>query len=302
MPKKTIAVMGATGHIGGSLAQALLARGHAVVAIGRNASKLEALAKKRAQTRSASFEDPRALAEAFRGSDAVFAMIPPAYSEDDLLAYQDRAGEAIVKALRSSGVRRLVSLSSTGAQHREGTGPIQGLHRQEERLNAAGALDVLHLRPAYFMENHLWSIPTIKSAGVNGTPIAADLAFPQVATEDIAGRAAELLESLDWKGSVVHEFGGPRDLTMTQATAVLGRSIGRPDLKYVQFPYPDAEQAMRAMGMKPAIAALMIEMYRGINEGRVRMEKPLPSAARGKITIEDFAGAFAAAYRGSAGP
>jgi uncharacterized protein YbjT (DUF2867 family) len=297
MPKRTIAVMGATGRIGLALAQALLARGHAVVAIGRNASKLEALAKKRAQARSASFDDAKALAEAFRGSDAVFAMIPPAYSEDDLLAFQDRAGEAIAKALRTSGVRRLVSLSSTGAQHGEGTGPIRGLHRQEERLNAVGGLDVLHLRPAYFMENHLWSIPTIRNAGLSGTPISADLAFPQVATGDVAARAAELFDTLDWKGPVVHEFGGPRELTMAEATTVLGRSIGRPDLKYVQFPYSDAEQAMRAMGMKPGIAALMIEMYRGVNEGRVTMEQPLTSARRGKITIEDFAGTFAAAYR-----
>jgi uncharacterized protein YbjT (DUF2867 family) len=289
--------MGATGNIGSALSQALLARGHAVVAIGRNAAKLEALAKKRAQTRSASFDDARALAEAFRGSDAVFAMIPPTYAEENVLDFQDRAGEAIAKALKSSGVGRLVSLSSTGAQHREGTGPIRGLHRQEERLNAAGGLDVLHLRPAYFMENHLWSIPTIKSAGLNGTPLAADLSFPQVATGDIAARAAELLEALDWKGSVVHEFGGPRELTMAEATTVLGRSIGRPDLKYVQFPYAEAEQAMRAMGVKPGSAALMVEMYRGMNEGRVRMEKPLPSAQRGRITIEDFAGTFQAAYR-----
>ena len=80
--------------------------------------------------RTAAFDDARALADAFRGADAVFAMIPPSYGEDDFGGYQDRAG----------------------AQHPEGTGPIQGLHRQEKRLNGAGGLKVVHLRPSYFME------------------------------------------------------------------------------------------------------------------------------------------------------
>ncbi len=295
--KKTYAVMGATGHIGTALTHALLAKGHEVRALGRDAAKLAALAAKGAKTRSAAFDDSKALADAFRGADAVFAMIPPSYAEDDFGGYQDRAGTAIAQAIKSSGVKRAVSLSSTGAQHAEGTGPIKGLHRQEERLNAAGGLDVVHLRPSYFMENHFWSIGTIKSAGINGSPIAPNLPIPQVATQDIAARAAELLDRLEFKGSTVHEFGGPRDLTMTEATAVLGRAIGKPDLKYVPFPYPDAEKAMLGMGMKPGIVSLMIEMQRGMNEGRVAMEKPLTATQRGATSIEDFAPGFAAAFK-----
>jgi uncharacterized protein YbjT (DUF2867 family) len=297
MPKKITAVMGATGHIGSALSHALLAKGHEVRALGRDAGRLFALASKGAKTRTAAFDDAKALAEAFRGADAVFAMIPPSYGEEDFGGYQDRVGAAIVQALRSSGVKRAVSLSSTGAQHAEGTGLIRGLHRQEKRLNATNGLDVVHLRPSYFMENHFWSVGTIKNAGINGSPIATDLVIPQVATADIAARAADFLDRLDFLGSTIHEFGGPRDLTMAEVTSVLGRAIGKPDLKYVQFSYADAEKAMLGMGMKPGLVALMIEMQRGMNEGRVAMERPLAPAQRGATSIEDFAPGFAAAFK-----
>lgn len=294
--KKKIAVMGATGHIGTVLAHTLLAKGHEVRALGRDPRKLSGLASIGASIHSPAFDDQAALAAAFRGADAVFAMIPPSYGEDDFGAYQDRAGTAIAQALRGSGVRKVVDLSSTGAQHAEGTGPIQGLHRQEKRLNELG-LDVVHLRPSYFMENHLYGIGTIKALGIYGTPIAASVALPQVATQDIGLRAAELLDRSDFAGVSVHEFGGPKDLTMTEAAAALGRAIGKPDLAYVQFPYADAEKAMLGMGMKPDIVRLMLGMYRGMNEGRVAMEKPLPASQRGKITIEDFGNTFGAAFR-----
>ena len=48
-----------------------------------------------------------------------------------------------------------MNLSSIGAHLAAGSGPIAGLHRQEQRMNALDGLDVLHLRPGYFYENLL---------------------------------------------------------------------------------------------------------------------------------------------------
>lgn len=78
---------------------------------------------------------------------------------------------------------------------------------------------------------------------------------------------------------------------------MLGRAIGKPDLKYVQFPYDQARQAMLGMGMKPSITDLMLEMYRGFNEGKV---EPTQEPRRGRVTFEQFADTFAKAYRQSA--
>ena len=296
MSKRVIAVLGATGHIGTVLTEELLRKGHEVRAVGRDAAKLAALAGKGAKTYSGAFDDVAALTHAFRGADAAFTMIPPNYGAEEFSAWQDRAGQAIVDAVKKSDLKNVVDLSSFGAQHPEGTGPIAGLHRQEKRLEGVAGLNVLHLRAAYFMENHYWSIPTIKIGNINGSAIESDLAFSQVATADIGKKASEVLDRLDFKGRQVLELGGPKELTMFQATRILGAAIGKPLLKYVEFPYEEVEKNLIAGGMKPATAALMVEMYDGFNEGRVRPEGA--TIERGTVPIEDFAVGFAQAYKG----
>jgi uncharacterized protein YbjT (DUF2867 family) len=298
MSKRTIAIMGATGQVGTVLSEILLSKGHEVRALGRDAKKLGALAAKGAKTRPGAFSDAAALAEAFAGAEAAFVMIPPSYGEADFGGYQDRTADAIVKAIQKSGVKKIVALSSVGAQHPRGTGPIAGLHRMEQRLRQSGGPDAVLLRPSYFMENHFFSIPTIKGMGINGTPVKPDLTMSQIATRDIAAKAAELLDRADFRGSSVAEFAGPRDISPAESTAILGRAIGKPDLKYVQFSYEDTVKAMSAM-MPPPTAALMVEMYRGMNEGLVAYEKPLSAAQRTKTTLEDFATqVFAPAFKG----
>jgi uncharacterized protein YbjT (DUF2867 family) len=296
MSKQTIAVMGATGHVGAALSQLLLGRGHEVLALGRDARKLEALVAKGAKTRSVGFSDAAQLSEAFSGADAAFVMIPPSYDHADFRAYQVRTADAIAQALERARVARVVSLSSIGAQHPEGTGPIAGLHGLEQRLNRT-ALGVLHLRPGYFMENHLFSIATIKSMGMNGSPLRGDLDLPQIATQDIAAKAAEVLDGGGFRGSSSFEFAGPRDVTLAESTRILGQAIGQPGLQYVQFPYADAEKALAAM-MPPSSASLLVEMYRALNEGLAQYEKPLAPERRTKTTLEEFATrTFAPAFR-----
>lgn len=296
MAKRVIAVVGATGHIGSVLTEELLKKGHEVRAVGRDGAKLAALASKGAKTTTAAFDDEAALTGALQGAEAAFTMIPPNYGADNFSAWQDASGEAIARAVSKAGVKHVLDLSSVGAQHPSGTGPIAGLHRQEKRLEKIAGINLLHLRASYFMENHFWSIPTIKTANINGSPIESDLVFSQIATADIARHAAGRLEALAFKGRVVVELGGPRELTMVEATKILGRAIGKPDLKYVEFPYEEAEKAMAGSGMKPETAKLMVDMYRGFNEGRVKPESPVKD--RGAITLEDFAGGFAQAYKG----
>ncbi len=296
MSKKTYAVMGATGHIGQVLTEKLLEKGHTVKALGRDEKKLSGLKAKGAQTFSPAFDDAKALAEAFKGSDGVFVMIPPSYAAEDFAAYQDHTGEAIAKAIQDSGVKHVVSLSSIGAEQPSGTGPIAGLYRQEQRLNKLSGVHILHIRPSSFMENQYWSIPVIKTAGVNGSPAPGNFPIPTVATQDIAVKVAELLDQLQFTGREAFDFTGPQEYTLTQVTTALGKAIGKPDLAYVQFSYDDVKKGMVGSGMKPGMADLMIEMHKAGNEGKLHPTQNLTGEHRGKTTIEEFAKGFAGAY------
>lgn len=64
-----------------------------------------------------------------------------------------------------------------------------------------------------------------------------DLPIPMAATRDIGAKAAEFLAGLQFRDHAAFERFGPRLVTMQEATTVLGKAIGKPDLKYVQFSY-----------------------------------------------------------------
>lgn len=286
--KKTYAILGATGHIGKTLAEALLKNGNQVRAIGRDKEKLKALAEKGAETFSIPFDDAAELTKVFSKSDAVFSLIPPGYAIDDYAAFQDKVGEAIKQALIKSNIHYVLNLSSLGADESEGTGPIKGLYRHEKRLNSIPNINVLHLRPGFFMENLLMSIPQIKSSEKIVFPLRSDLPIPMIATKDIGMKAAEMLQALNFSGKSVFDMTGPRDLTMEEAASSLGKAIGHPQLKYKQISYQEAEKEMLSMGMKPKMVKLMLEMHKAFNDEKIMQER-LTSEHRGKTTIDEFA-------------
>ena len=144
MTKKIIAVMGATGHIGQVIIDDLLKRGHVIRAIGRNEKKLRALLGHGAEIYMYDFDDVEGLTGAFQDCSSVFCMIPPDMKVDEE-AYQDKVGEAICQALKNANVQRVVNLSSLGAELPDRTGPIKGLHLQEERLNQVQCVRILSI-------------------------------------------------------------------------------------------------------------------------------------------------------------
>ena len=133
---------------------------------------------------------------------------------------------AIATAIARSGVRRVINLSSVGAELPAGTGPIAGQHEQEQRLNALAGVDLLHLRPGYFMENHLHAAAAIAALGVYPSLERSDVSVPMVATPDIAAVVVRELTETKTRG-VLH-LHAPRHYTFQQAATVLGNAIGRP--------------------------------------------------------------------------
>jgi uncharacterized protein YbjT (DUF2867 family) len=293
------AIIGATGNIGSKTADLLLARGERVRVIGRDAAKLQRFVAKGAEAMVGDLKDAAFLTRALTDVSALFAMIPPAYNEVDFRAYQREVGENIVTAIKSAGVRHVVNLSSQGAELAAGTGPIVGLHDQEERLNRLDGVNVLHLRPTYFMENLLVNIPLIRERGITGSAIEGNLRFAMIATRDIAAHLAERLVKRNFGGKLVQDLLGERDLSLAEATTIIGRKIGKPELTYVQFPYGDAEAAMINMGLTPDMSRLYIEMSKALNNGLFAVNRPRTADNTTPTSMEEFAVTFAEIYGAS---
>lgn len=294
------AITGATGNIGSKAAGILLARGEKVRVIGRDAVRLQLLVKKGAEAAVGDMKDTAFLTRSFAGIDAVFAMIPPDYTAADFRGYQNEIGANIVDAITRAGVRYVVNLSSQGAELPAGTGPILGLHDQELRLNGLAGVDVLHLRPTYFMENLLMNIPLINEKGFAGSAVRGDQKFAMIATRDIAAQVVEHLLRRDFTGKVVKDLLGQRDLSLKEAIGVIGRRIGWSDLKYVQFPYEEASRGMMAMGISPDTSRRLIEMSMALNDGLFAVNRPRTVENTTPTAIEEFAETFAAAFEATA--
>lgn len=279
----------------------LLAAGEPVRVIGRERVRLGPLAAKGAEPWPGDIGDSAFLEKAFSGARGAFILIPPRYDAPDVREYQNRIGTSLVTALAKSRVPRVVALSSIGAHLTEGTGPILGLHDLESRLSALKEAEVVCLRPAYFMENLLWSIPLIRNQGINGSPIRPDVPIPMIATEDIAAATARLFIEGIFHGHAVRYLLGPRDLTMTEATRILGEAIGKPGLRYVQFSEEDARKSMAGAGMSGSVLDSMLEMQRGFNAGIIRPTRARSAESTTPTTLERFSkSSFAHAYRAAA--
>jgi uncharacterized protein YbjT (DUF2867 family) len=291
-----IVVTGATGKIGSKIISDLLSQTKKVRCIARSPKELQPFTRKGAEASAGSLEDTSFLTKAFSGAEAVFTMIPPNYSTPHFRGYQNKVGASIAEAIEKSGVRYVVNLSSQGAHLPDRTGPIKGLHDQEERLNTLKEVNILHMRPTYFMENLLMYIPMIKNMGIAGSAINGGQKFAMIATKDIATAATEHLIKRDFVKKSVRDFLGQRDLSLDEAISVIGKRINKPRLRYVQFSYEEAKRALMESGLSEHISNLFIEMSRALNEGLFAVNVPRTEENTTATSIEEFAETFAKIY------
>jgi uncharacterized protein YbjT (DUF2867 family) len=304
-PKDTVAavrdgmnvILGASGNTGSLIANFLLSRGQKVRVVGRDVRRLQRFVRKGAEALTAEMTDAAALSKAFGGARAAYLLLPPITSRED----QERQSDAIAKAVKDSGLRYAVHLSSYGAHVPEGTGPVTGLHSSEQKLNAISDLNVLHLRAAYFMENNLMAIDMIHGMGLFGHALLPDLKLPMIATRDVGDYAAQRLMDLDFSGKETRELLGERDLSMTEATSVIARGIGKSNLRYEQFTYDQVQQVLVQMGMPPEKAAVYIEMFEAINAGLLAAREQRSPENSTPTSFEQFVrDVFVAAYQAQA--
>jgi len=293
-------ISGASGNIGKIVALKLLSGGKKVKVIGRSAAKLKDLTDKGAEALVGDLADGVFLKQAYKGAEAVYVMIPPQAHSTDFKAYQKEIADSHLDAVKANGVKHVILLSSIGAHLRKGAGVVDGLGYLEEIFSALKDVNVLNLRPTYFMENILGQIGTIKQMGIAGSPVRGDLRFPMVAVKDIAAVTAKRLSDLRFTGNTVEYVLGPSDVSYNEVAAVMGKAIGKPDLKYVQFSYEDAKKGMVQSGF---VSENVAELYNGLSEGlnnglALNDYKRTPENST-PTSLQDFAQVFAHVFNNS---
>ncbi|HXB32156.1 MAG TPA: NAD(P)H-binding protein, partial [Puia sp.] len=164
-----ITLTGSLGNISRPLAQILVKAGHQVTVVSSKKEKTAEIQAMGANAAIGSVADVAFLTIAFSGADAVYTMVPPNFAATNWRGYISGVGNNYAKAIKASGVKKIVNLSSIGAHLPEGTGPIKGLYDVEHTLDALDGVAVKHLRAGFFYNNFYANVNMIKHMGILGS-------------------------------------------------------------------------------------------------------------------------------------
>jgi uncharacterized protein YbjT (DUF2867 family) len=219
------AITGITGKVGGALARALLDDRQPVRAVLRDPGKARSWAELGCEIAVAEMTDASALTAAFAGADGVFILPPPEFDPAPGFPEARAVIDAVCTALERARPRKVVSLSTIGAQASE-TNLLTQHTLLESALSALGT-PVTFLRPAWFMENYAWDLPRARDEGVLESFLQPlDRRVPMIATVDIGLVAAELIQE-EWNGRRIVELEAEQRVSPQEAAATLSRVLGR---------------------------------------------------------------------------
>ncbi len=288
-------VTGSLGNISKPLTEKLVKAGHDVTVISSKADKTAQIEALGAKAAIGSVEDVPFLTQTFTGADAVYTMVPPKMDAADWKGYIHGIGKNYADAIKASGVKKVVNLSSVGAHMPTGCGPVTGLHHAENELNAVADADVKHLRPAYFYHNLYSNIGMIKHMGIAGGNYGENATMVLTHPNDIAAAAAEELLHPAFTGKSIRYIASDERKT-SDIAKVLGSSIGKPELPWVNFKNEDAHAGMVQAGLSDEVAANYVEMGAAVASGEMAADYHKNKPTLSPTKLEDFAKEFAVAY------
>ncbi len=294
-----IILTGSLGNISKPLAVELLQKGHSVTVISSNPDKQKEIETLGASAAIGSIKDVDFLAAIFNGGDAVYCMVPPADNEEpDRRIFYSRIATNYVAAIKESRIKRIIHLSTFGADLDKGTGILLGAYDAENIFNQLKNVNITHIRPTYFYYNLNNFIKMIKYQGVINANYGGDRRFPMVAPADIADAIAEEIQKIHSENKIKYVSSDER--SGNEIATVLGRAIGKPDLKWNIISNAEVQSNLESYGFPSMLAKNYVDMFDSMYKGDVAKDfYRNPPDKLGKVKLEDFAKEFADAYNNS---
>lgn len=321
-----IVVTGSLGNISKLLALKLIKQGHQVTIISSKEYRREEILKIGAIPAIGTIENVDFLIKTFKGKDAVYCMLPPFdYFGDKNLDYKKDAltiANNYLSAIEQSGIKKVVHLSSVGAEKSEGTGLLVFHHIVETVLKKLPSnISVAHIRPVSFdynlyafmdmikgkgfLESFIGKIFYLRHYGIKGllngysgiilSNYGSNDVLPTVSPLDIAAAIAEELNTENPGRKVRYVVSD--ELTCQEIAYTIGNEIDKPYLKWVLISDKQMTNAMKQLGASENIAKEFIEMNKTMHDGSLFQDyyKNRPTKM-GAVKIKDFAKNFAKEY------
>jgi uncharacterized protein YbjT (DUF2867 family) len=296
-----IVITGSLGNISRELTPTLVQKGHHVTVITSKAERQKDIEALGAKAAIGSMQDADFLTATFTGADIVYLMeawegIGSIMDKDvDFIAGFHTIGNNYKQAVLTSGVKKIVHLSSVGAHSKTGYGTLTAHYDVENILKQLpDDVAIKFMRPVGFYTNLYRSMQSIKDKGAIISNHGGDVKEPLVSPLDIADAIAEEME-LPFDGRTVSYIASD-EVSPNEIAKILGEAIGKPDLQWMMIPDEQMLSGMLGMGVNTKIAEGMVEMQASQRSGTLYKDFYKNRPTMGKVKFTDFAKEFAMAY------
>lgn len=289
----TIAIIGATGHLGRLVVSALIDRGvepAQLLALGRNAARLEQLTRLGVRTSPVDLEDVVATADVLHGASAL--LLISLSDPDRRLALHAGAIEAAQRA----GVGHLVYTSVLMA-------PTTILavaedHRATEELVRESGIPATLLRNGWYTENHYREFVAARDGGVVSNS-AGEGRIATAPRRDYAEAAAVVVSSPGHQGCA-YELSGDTAWSFEEFAETARRVLGTP-VRYEAITADDERRHALGEGLDDTTAEFLVELNGAIRDGALEATTGDLARLLGRPT-EPLENTMAAWVRDSAAP
>lgn len=275
-----------TGNTGSMILQQLVEQGQQVRIFVRDPEKIPVDILEKVEVSKGSLLNESEFTKALHGCDMLYFCVPQSNTQEDVNAYYENFANVASNAIKNSGTRRVVYLSSGGKESNLQAGLITALHKGEDIINQSGA-SVRALRCPVFFETLLYQIESLKKTGMFFLPIDGNYKIPQVAVKDIASKAVEFLIDTTWTGVEGYLVHGPADISYNEIALQMNELTG----KSILFQQVSSKEYIKTLleqhHTSEAFAISLTEMLTAIGSGLYDAE-PRTEATATSTTIKEW--------------
>lgn len=261
-------VVGASGQVGSAIVENLVSRNKRVIAVIRNADKRKELE----QLQNISIEiadafDLPALTKAFKNGTSVLLLTPDDPESNDVMGDTKTILDNYKKAIERSQIKKIVGLSSMGAQLETNSGSLKMSHMLEHHFNDLH-IQKIFVRPAYYYSNWIESLAAVQDEGVLPTFFPVDLKMPMISPSDVAQFLADLMSS-PVEGEPIFEIEGPTWYSSKDVANAFGKVLNR-NVVPQQIPREDWWKTIKQFGFSDDVTKNFVEMTQTIVDGKAK--------------------------------
>lgn len=278
-------ILGASGQVGSQIVADLIEMKLPVRAVIRDEKKADQIREMGAEVFIADNHNLDSLIDAFRDGETIFVLTPENGEIENILGDTETVLENYQQAISLSSIKKLVGLSSMGAEHAAGTGNLLMSYMLE---HAFVDLDIekTFIRPAYYFSNWLPYLETVKNTSVLPTFYPEDLKIPMISPLDVARFLADTIAGKMESGKI-YELLGPDIYSSSDVSKAFSDALNM-SVKAKQIPRNEWEQSLQKLGFSGDGIKNFIEMTDVVISGKTKTGAEGTISARGETTLIQY--------------